>query len=220
MPAVPGGFPQKDQLTTPTASIPTPITKRSRFIALSVFLGMEGANCPWWNCGSVPEEASRSRSASGFRRSLAFEGPLTKEWRIKKPRADAGLFSYLRVPEPGPVGANVEPLGEEFGPSVLPEGLAVSLGLVTAPPAPELPVVRPIDEPVVVPPVAEPPAVELPPTEPPPEDPVCANANVLESAKAVASAIVVSFIVVSLSGDGWITAVNDRSFQKKRPSGR
>jgi hypothetical protein len=120
------------------------------------------------------------------------------------------------VPEPGPVGVNVEPLGEEFGPSVLPEGLAVLLGFVTAPPAPELPVVVPfVDEPVVVPLAAEPPAVELPPAEPLEEPPLCASANVLESAKAVASAIVVSFIVVSLSSDDWITAANDRSFRKK-----
>jgi hypothetical protein len=106
------------------------------------------------------------------------------------------------VPEPGPVGANVEPLGEEFGPSVLPEGLAVLFGLVTAP-VPELPVVVPFtEEPVVVPLAAEPPAAELPPAEPPEDPPLCASANVLESAKAAASAIVVSFIVVSLSGDG------------------
>jgi hypothetical protein len=106
------------------------------------------------------------------------------------------------VPEPGPVGVNVEPLGEAFGPSVLPEGLAVLFGFVTAPPVPELPVVvRFIEEPLVVPLAVEPPAVELPPAEPP-EDPLCANANVLESAKAVASAIVVSFIVVSSFGDG------------------
>jgi hypothetical protein len=115
------------------------------------------------------------------------------------------------VPEPGPVGVNVEPLGEEFGPSVLPEGLAVLFGLLTVP-APELPVVIPfIEEPVVVPLAAEPPAVEPPPAEPP----LCASANVLESAKAVASAIVVSFIVVSLFSDDWITGVDDRSFRKK-----
>jgi hypothetical protein len=116
----------------------------------------------------------------------------------RKARADAEA-SYLLVPEPGPVGVNVEPLGEEFGPSVLPDGLAVLFGLVTAPLAPELPVVVPlIEEPVVVPLAAEPPAVELPPAEPPEEPPLCASANVLESAKAVASAIVVSFIVVPL----------------------
>ena len=122
------------------------------------------------------------------------------------------------MPEPGPVGVNVEPLGEAFGPSVLPEGLAVLFGLVTAPPVPELPVVVPFtEEPVVVPLAAEPPAVELPPAEDPP---LCASASVLESAKAVASAIVVSFIVVSLAGDGWITAASDRSFRKNRPSAR
>ena len=100
------------------------------------------------------------------------------------------------MPEPGPVGVSVEPLGEAFGPSVLPEGLAVLFGYPMVPLVPELPVVPPTEEPVVVPPAAEPPA--LPPAEPP-EDPLCANANVPESAKAVASAIVVSFIVVSLA---------------------
>jgi hypothetical protein len=125
------------------------------------------------------------------------------------------------VPEPGPVGVNVEPLGEEFGPSVLPEGLAVLFGYVTAPPVPELPVVVPfIEEPVVVPLAAEPPAVELPPAEPPEDPPLCASANVLESAKAVASAIVLSFIVVSLCSGAQITAANYRSFRKKRHSAR
>jgi hypothetical protein len=125
------------------------------------------------------------------------------------------------VPEPGPVGANVEPLGEEFGPSVLPEGLIVSFGLLTAPPVPELPVVVPlIEEPVVVPLAAEPPAAELPPVEPPEDPPPCASASVLESARAVANAIVVSFIVVSLSSDGQTTAANDRSFRKNLPAAR
>ena len=107
------------------------------------------------------------------------------------------------MPEPGPVGVSVEPLGEEFGPSVFPEGLAVLFGFVTAPPVPELPVVVPfIEDPVVVPLPADPPAVELPPAAPPEDPPLCASANVLESAKAVANAIVVSFIVVSLFSDG------------------
>jgi hypothetical protein len=52
------------------------------------------------------------------------------------------------------------------------------------------PVVPPlIDEPPVVPLAAAPPAAE-----PPAEPPLCANANVLDSANAVANAIVVSFI--------------------------
>jgi hypothetical protein len=127
--------------------------------------------------------------------SLPLVGPQAR--RVVPPFRFRVRF-YLLMPEPGPVGVNVEPLGEAFGPSVLPEGLAVLLGLVTAPPAPELPVVVPfVDEPVVVPLAAEPPAVELPPAEPPEEPPLCASAKVLESAKAVASAIVVSFIVVS-----------------------
>jgi hypothetical protein len=43
----------------------------------------------------------------------------------KKSPALAGLFSltaYLLRPEPGPVGANVDPLGEGLAPTVLPDG--------------------------------------------------------------------------------------------------
>jgi hypothetical protein len=73
----------------------------------------------------------------------------------------------------------------------------VLLGAVTEPVVvelPALPVVVPfIVEPVAVPLAAEPPAAVLAPV-----DPLCASANVLDSAKAVANAIVVSFIVVSL----------------------
>jgi hypothetical protein len=64
-------------------------------------------------------------------------------------------------------------------------------------PPPELlpPVVRPsIEPPVVVLLAAGPPDVELPPAEPPE---LWASANVLESAKAAASAIVLIFMVVS-----------------------
>jgi hypothetical protein len=108
-----------------------------------------------------------------------------------------GFLFYLLMPEPGPVGVNVDPLGEALGPRVLPDGLAVLLGPVTGPVVvelPALPVVVPfLVEPVAVPLAGEPPAAELPPA-----DPLCASANVLDSAKAVANAIVVSFIVVSL----------------------
>jgi hypothetical protein len=97
------------------------------------------------------------------------------------------------MPEPGPVGVNVDPLGEPLGASVLPDGF-VLLGPirpeftepVDVPAVP--PVVFPLnDEPVVVPPVTEPPA------EPPPAVPplLCASANVLVSASAPANAIVV-----------------------------
>jgi hypothetical protein len=89
------------------------------------------------------------------------------------------------------VGVNVDPLGDRLGRRVFPEAFLALLGLVE-PVEPdmlpvvfidELPVVF-IDEPVVVPliPVVAPPAL------------LCASANVLESAKAVASAIVVSFM--------------------------
>jgi hypothetical protein len=109
---------------------------------------------------------------------------------------------YLLRPEPGPVGVNVDPLGEALGPSVLPDGLWVLFGLVTGAVVVEpavLPVVVPlVDEPVMVPLAADPPAVELPPVEP---LPLCASARLLErrlleSANAAASTIVVSFIVV------------------------
>jgi hypothetical protein len=102
----------------------------------------------------------------------------------------------LLRPEPGPVGVNVDPLGEPLGASVFPEGFVVALGplvrptvepggLVTDEPAPE------------VPPVAEEPA-EVPPAVPPAAPPLLwASAKVLESASAPANAIVVSFMVVS-----------------------
>jgi hypothetical protein len=111
---------------------------------------------------------------------------------------------YLLRPEPGPVGVNVDPLGEALGPSVLPDGLWVLFGLVTGAVVVEpavLPVVVPlVDEPVMVPLAADPPAAELPPVEP---LPLCASARLLErrlleSANAAASTIVVSFIVISL----------------------
>ncbi|MDB5606288.1 MAG: hypothetical protein JWP25_3188 [Bradyrhizobium sp.] len=96
----------------------------------------------------------------------------------------------------------MDPLGEPLGPSVLPDGFMVLFGPVVAPMFPD-PVVRPVvlpfvDEPVVVPLAAEPPAVELPPAELPL---LCASANVLDSAKAVARAMVVSFMVDSSSID-------------------
>ena len=70
---------------------------------------------------------------------------------------------------------------------MFPEAFLALLGAVDPVVPDALPVVF-IDESVVVPriPVVEPPLV------------VCASANVLESAKAVASAIVVSFMVVLL----------------------
>jgi hypothetical protein len=106
------------------------------------------------------------------------------------------------VPEPGPVGVRVEPLGEEFGPSVLPDGLIVLFGLAPAPvvlPSMELPVVVELP---AVPPAAElPPAVPAalplpaePPPAPPPPPPPCASAKVEPRAKIEASATVLSFM--------------------------
>jgi hypothetical protein len=109
----------------------------------------------------------------------------------KGPAFREALFLYLPIPEPGPVGVSVDPLGEALGPSVLPDGLWVLFGLagaVAVDPA-VLPVVG---EPVVVPvPVAE-----LPPAEP---VPLCASAKVPESANAAANAIVVSLMIDSLA---------------------
>jgi hypothetical protein len=110
----------------------------------------------------------------------------------------------LERPEPGPVGVKVDPLGEPFGESVLPEGFLTLLGPVAIPLVAE-PVVPPVcvplapmDEPVV--PIEPPPLTEgLPPPETPPAEPpplVCAIANVPVSASAPANAIVVSFMIV------------------------
>ena len=102
-------------------------------------------------------------------------------------------------PEPGPVGASVDPLGEVPAPTVLPDGFLVVVGPVAAeraafPVPAALPVVPFIDEPVVPPVVALPPVAEPAPDEPPL---LCASANVLVSARAVASAIVEIFMVAS-----------------------
>jgi hypothetical protein len=83
---------------------------------------------------------------------------------------------------------------------LLPDGLywlfapaAALPALLFTPPVVELPVVVLfVDEPVVVPLAADPPALELPPAEPPP---LCAIANVLVSASAVANPIVTSLMV-------------------------
>jgi hypothetical protein len=102
----------------------------------------------------------------------------------------------LLRPEPEPVGVSVDPLGEALGPRVFPDGLWVLFGEVTVVPA--FPVVVPFDvEPVALPVAAEPAEVPPPLDEAPP---ACASAKVLESANAVANAIVVSvsFMVISL----------------------
>src|ERR1700675_3768824 len=114
-----------------------------------------------------------------------------------------GFFFFLLRPEPEPVGVSVEPLGEALGPRVFPDGLWVLFGEVTV--APAFPVVVPfIDEPVALPVAAEPPAAGEPPVGPAADPPpLCASASakVLESASAVANAIVPSFIISSLVCD-------------------
>ena len=108
------------------------------------------------------------------------------------------------MPEPGPVGVSVDPLGEEPAPMVLPDGFVVVVepGAVErdAPepvvvPAAPIPVPVPLtDEPAPAPPAAPPEAEPAPPAPPPP---LCASAKVLVSARAVASAIVEIFMVAS-----------------------
>jgi hypothetical protein len=97
------------------------------------------------------------------------------------------------------VGVSVDPLGEVPAPIVLPDGFMLELGPVDVERAgfpAVLPVVLPplIDEPVVVPPAAGLPTAELPLAEP---LPLWANANVLESARTEASAMVEILMVVS-----------------------
>jgi hypothetical protein len=117
-----------------------------------------------------------------------------------------GLFGFARnyrfVPEPGPVGASVDPLGEAFGASVFPDGFMVLFGVadepLPMPVVPDVPVPVPTAPPVVdglelMPVPAEPPAAE------PAPPPLCAKTTVLDSANAVARAIVVSFIGCFLS---------------------
>jgi hypothetical protein len=131
-------------------------------------------------------------------------------WRHEKAphlaRLSHGLVYRLR-PEPGPVGVSVEPLGEAPAPTVLPDGFMVfgPPGVVPAAPVlllvpAALPVVPLMEEPgLLVPPVVAPPVA--PEEEPAPAEPplLCASANVLESARAVASAIVEIFMVAFLS---------------------
>jgi hypothetical protein len=123
--------------------------------------------------------------------------------RRKKPRFSRGFLSYRPVPEPGPVGVTVEPLGEEPAPIVLPDGFVVDPAPLAEPavlpvelPAPLIvvPLEPPVPAPALLPldPAAEPPAA------PPAPPPACASANVLERAKAVANAIVVILMVVPL----------------------
>jgi hypothetical protein len=116
------------------------------------------------------------------------------------------------VPEPGPVGPSVEPLGDGLM-KLLPEGFWVLFAPAAALPAllprpllVALPVV-PIDEPVVVPPVVDDPgAVPVAPGLLVPAAPglladpapACASANVLVSAITAAKPIVASLMIISL----------------------
>jgi hypothetical protein len=89
--------------------------------------------------------------------------------------------------EPGPVGVNVDPLGEALGPT--PDGLCVEFGEVAGMDGP-LGFVGPVV--AVLPAGGAAPLPEVPLAE------LCANAQVLDSASAVANEIIRSFMVVSL----------------------
>ena len=106
--------------------------------------------------------------------------------------------------EPG-AGCSVDPLGDGLM-KLLPDGFSALFAPAAAPPAlrfgllpgrvPDaLPVVPPIDDPVVVPLVAEPPT-EVPPVAEPVA--VCAKAlgRAEESARAAASPMLVSFMMI------------------------
>jgi hypothetical protein len=109
------------------------------------------------------------------------------------------LVFYLRNPEPRTRGVNVDPLGERLGARVLPEAFRIIFGLVIG----AIDAVGPVllhvgttfDEPTD--------GATYEPTDgatvdPYPESPgACASANVLVRVKAVASAIVVSFMLLS-----------------------
>lgn len=75
-----------------------------------------------------------------------------------------------------------------FAPAAAPPALRLGLLPDTAPGA-----VPPMEDPVVTPLVADPPAAVPPVAEP---VPVCANAQVLVSAKAAASPMLVSFMMI------------------------
>ena len=89
-----------------------------------------------------------------------------------------------------------------MGASVFPDGFMGLFGFCVAVPllvpVPDpIPVVPPVVVPVVLPLIEAPPVVELP-AEPPAAPPACASANVLDSANAVARAMVVSFMAMFL----------------------
>src|ERR1700716_185182 len=106
------------------------------------------------------------------------------------------LVLYLRSPAPGPVGAKVDPLGLRIGARVLPEALPTLLGLVIGATGEVVLHVGVLftyertDGDTYEP-------TDGATDDPLPESPLCASANVLVRANAVASAIVVSFMVVS-----------------------
>jgi len=91
----------------------------------------------------------------------------------------------LLTPEPGPVGAAGFPLGE-LGSAEFPDGFT-GLDVLTEPAVVRLPVAAPV-VPAVLPAGGGVPTLGAP---------VCASANVLESANAVANANVMIFMFVS-----------------------
>jgi hypothetical protein len=74
-------------------------------------------------------------------------------------------------------------------------GFCTAGAAVLPDPIPVVPVVPPVVVPIPLPLIDAPPVVE-PPVEPPAVPPACASANVLDSANAVARAMVVSFMAM------------------------
>ena len=116
--------------------------------------------------------------------------PFPRRVRKKGPRK-CGAFLYLRRPERGPVGANTDPLRKCMEARVFPKALPI-LGKGAAGPVVLHVGVGFTDEPTD--------GATYEPSDgatddPYPESPgLCASANVLESAEAVASTIVLSFM--------------------------
>src|SRR3981081_1725294 len=99
---------------------------------------------PCW--GRCPSGLSAPPCLGRFFCEVVGEGDAWPIIFLKKPRVARGSLFYLRSPEPGPVGVNVDPLGERLGMRVFPEAFLALLVAVE----PVVPVTLPVvftDEP-------------------------------------------------------------------------
>jgi hypothetical protein len=154
-----------------------------------------------WPSGEIAGYGSVEGGTNKTAKQIYLAQGSCSQTSLKKPRANAGLFSYLPVPLSR--GRVVLLLG----PSVDVPGVLPTPCLLLAPPLAPVPVVPCMPVVEEVEPVAEefPPFVPLElapdvlpaaPPAPPPAPPPCASAKVLDRAKTVANAIVVSFMVM------------------------